>query len=229
MTLDEIGQQLADLRADIARNTTPEVMTTEHAAAFLNVTTETLFRWRKDATGPAYSQVNGRTIHPTGAHRYVVEAQDGEVRCHPSDILSEKAFQIAFLEQNDQLWEPLGDNAFRDEIKTALANASTKATVSPERYVTANLWDFVHFFKTEDAAGIHDGQALHRDQYYLFKLQSFEAFLRTRGHSLTAIKLSRLLQDIGVEKRGNTMHAGKQVRPYAIHENVLALRYRDGQ
>jgi hypothetical protein len=56
MTLDEIGQQLTDLREDIARNMAPEVMTTEQAADFLHVTTETLFRWRKDASGPPYSQ-----------------------------------------------------------------------------------------------------------------------------------------------------------------------------
>lgn len=56
MTLDEIGRQLADLRAEIARAHPPEVMTTDEAATFLSVTTETLFRWRKDAFGPKYSQ-----------------------------------------------------------------------------------------------------------------------------------------------------------------------------
>ena len=169
------------------------------------------------------------TIQPTGAHRYVVEAQDGEVHCHASDILHEKAFQVAFLEQNDRLWEPMGDNAFRDAITAALENATTKAAVSPERYITANLWDFVHFFRTEDAPGIHDGQALHRDGLVLFKLQSFEAFLQTRGHLLPSRQLSTILISIGCVKRGNTELGGAQVRPYAILPDVLEREYRNGR
>lgn len=56
MTLDDLLLEIRDLRADIARNMAPEVMTPEQAADFLNVTTETLYRWRKDASGPKYSQ-----------------------------------------------------------------------------------------------------------------------------------------------------------------------------
>lgn len=51
MTLKESGQPTA-----------PEVMTPAQAAAFLRVTTETLFRWRKDGSGPRYSQPNARIV-----------------------------------------------------------------------------------------------------------------------------------------------------------------------
>ncbi|NTT87765.1 helix-turn-helix domain-containing protein [Tabrizicola sp. SY72] len=37
-------------------------MTPAEAAEFLSVTVESLFRWRKDATGPKYSRVNDRVI-----------------------------------------------------------------------------------------------------------------------------------------------------------------------
>lgn len=56
MTLDEISQQLADLRADIVRAHTPEVMNPQEAATFLGIKPDTLFRWRKDGWGPKYSQ-----------------------------------------------------------------------------------------------------------------------------------------------------------------------------
>ena len=62
MTLDEIGQQLADLRAEIMRAHPPEVMTPAQAADMIGVTAETLFRWRKDACGPRYSQPNPRIV-----------------------------------------------------------------------------------------------------------------------------------------------------------------------
>ena len=62
MTLDEIGQQLADLRAEIARAHPPEVMTTEQAADFLSVKPDTLYRWRKDAVGPMYSQPTNSVV-----------------------------------------------------------------------------------------------------------------------------------------------------------------------
>ncbi len=58
----EISQQIADLRAVIVRANPPEVMTPQEAAAFLGVTDETLFRWRKDGFGPAYSQPNSRIV-----------------------------------------------------------------------------------------------------------------------------------------------------------------------
>lgn len=61
MTID-LSQQIADLRAIVLRANAPEVMTTEEAAAFLDVTVETLFRWRKDDTGPKYSQPNSRLV-----------------------------------------------------------------------------------------------------------------------------------------------------------------------
>lgn len=62
MTLDEIGQQLADLHRDLIRSHPPILMTTKECAAFMSVTEETLFRWRKDGFGPPYSQPNVRVI-----------------------------------------------------------------------------------------------------------------------------------------------------------------------
>ncbi|EAP83958.1 AlpA family transcriptional regulator [Sulfitobacter sp. EE-36] len=62
MTIEEIGQQLADLRVDMIRANPPQVMNPEEAATFLGVTTETLFRWRKDAFGPPYSQPTSRVV-----------------------------------------------------------------------------------------------------------------------------------------------------------------------
>lgn len=62
MTIEEIGQQLADLRVDMIRANPPQVMNPEEAATFLGVTTETLFRWRKDRFGPPYSQPTSRVV-----------------------------------------------------------------------------------------------------------------------------------------------------------------------
>ncbi|MFZ5708833.1 MAG: helix-turn-helix transcriptional regulator [Pseudomonadota bacterium] len=58
----ELSQQIADLRSLVLRQQAPEVMTPAEAAEFLSVTVESLFRWRKDATGPKYSRVNDRVI-----------------------------------------------------------------------------------------------------------------------------------------------------------------------
>ena len=62
MTIEKIGQQLADLHRDLIRSHPPEVMTPAEAAEYVGVTTETLFRWRKDAIGPKYSQPNPRIV-----------------------------------------------------------------------------------------------------------------------------------------------------------------------
>ncbi len=62
MTLDEIGQQLADLHRDLIRSHPPEILKPHEAADILGVTTETLWRWRKDGFGPKYSQPNDRIV-----------------------------------------------------------------------------------------------------------------------------------------------------------------------
>jgi hypothetical protein len=62
MPTPDLGQQIADLRAVVLRANAPEVMTPAEAADFLAVTTETLYRWRKDAIGPKYSQPNERIV-----------------------------------------------------------------------------------------------------------------------------------------------------------------------
>ncbi|WP_217356943.1 helix-turn-helix transcriptional regulator [Ruegeria arenilitoris] len=62
MTIQDIGQQIADLRVDMIRANPPQVMNPEEAATFLGVTTETLFRWRKDGNGPKFSQPTSRVV-----------------------------------------------------------------------------------------------------------------------------------------------------------------------
>lgn len=62
MNTQDIGQQIADMRALVVRTNPPEVMTPCEAAQFLGVTTETLFRWRKDMWGPKYAQPNSRIV-----------------------------------------------------------------------------------------------------------------------------------------------------------------------
>jgi predicted DNA-binding transcriptional regulator AlpA len=62
MTLDKVSKQIDELRSLVIRATPPEVMSTEEAAEFLGMNRETLFRWRKDGTGPAYSQPNHRIV-----------------------------------------------------------------------------------------------------------------------------------------------------------------------
>lgn len=62
MTLNEIGQQLADLHRDVLRANPPEIMTPKEAAGFIGVTEDTLFRWRKDATGPKYAKPTERMV-----------------------------------------------------------------------------------------------------------------------------------------------------------------------
>ncbi len=62
MTSQDLGQELAEIRALVVRTNTPEVLTPREAADFLSVTDETLFRWRKDGVGPKYSQPNSRIV-----------------------------------------------------------------------------------------------------------------------------------------------------------------------
>ena len=62
MAIEELSQQIADLRDLIVRANPPEVMKPIEAATFLGVTTETLYRWRKDGYGPRYSQPNERIV-----------------------------------------------------------------------------------------------------------------------------------------------------------------------
>jgi len=62
MSTPDLGQQIADLRAVVERANPPDVMTTEECAVFLNVTTETLFSWRKRGEGPRFSKPTERMV-----------------------------------------------------------------------------------------------------------------------------------------------------------------------
>lgn len=62
MTLDEIAARIETLHKGLLRSNPPQVMTSREAAQFLSVTDETMFRWRKDGTGPSYSQPNSRVV-----------------------------------------------------------------------------------------------------------------------------------------------------------------------
>ena len=62
MKLEEISQQLANLHRDLIRCHPPEIMTPPEAAEYIGVTVETMFRWRKDAIGPKYSQPCSRIV-----------------------------------------------------------------------------------------------------------------------------------------------------------------------
>ncbi|MET4130034.1 helix-turn-helix domain-containing protein [Roseovarius sp. MBR-6] len=62
MSYENLSRQIDDLRSLIARTNPPEVMTPGEAAEFVGVTTETLYRWRKDGWGPKYSQINSRIV-----------------------------------------------------------------------------------------------------------------------------------------------------------------------
>lgn len=59
--MSEPSQPQADPTA-VLRAMPPEVMTTEEVAQYLNLTTATLFQWRKDGEGPKYCKINSRTI-----------------------------------------------------------------------------------------------------------------------------------------------------------------------
>lgn len=58
----DLSQQITDLRSIVLRQQAPEVMTPAEAAEFLSLTVETLFRYRKDATGPKFCQPGDRTV-----------------------------------------------------------------------------------------------------------------------------------------------------------------------
>lgn len=62
MTLIEIAQQLAELRDQLQTTFPKDVLTPGEAAEMIGVSTETLFRWRKDGFGPRYSQPNHRIV-----------------------------------------------------------------------------------------------------------------------------------------------------------------------
>ncbi len=55
-TIADLAEEIKGLRADLFRANPPIAMNPVEAAQFLGVTTETLFRWRKDGIGPRYSQ-----------------------------------------------------------------------------------------------------------------------------------------------------------------------------
>ena len=52
----ELAEEIRGLRADLFRSNPPVAMNPVEAAQFLGVTTETLFRWRKDKIGPKFTQ-----------------------------------------------------------------------------------------------------------------------------------------------------------------------------
>ena len=62
MTLDEIARDISEIRQDLFRSHPPQVMTPVEAAAFLGVTVETMFLWRKNGTGPRFSQPTPRFL-----------------------------------------------------------------------------------------------------------------------------------------------------------------------
>ncbi|MDJ0993803.1 MAG: helix-turn-helix domain-containing protein [Dinoroseobacter sp.] len=62
MTLDQIHDSISALRQDLVRSNPPEIMTSRECAAFMDVSDETLVRWRKDGFGPPYSQPNSRIV-----------------------------------------------------------------------------------------------------------------------------------------------------------------------
>ena len=53
MTIDQMDRRAADH---------PEIMTPQQAADFLGVTTETLFRLRKEGSGPRFSRPSQRIL-----------------------------------------------------------------------------------------------------------------------------------------------------------------------
>lgn len=55
--LDIIHERVTDVRVN-----PPVFMTTEEVAQFLRVSSERVFQWRKDGTGPAYCGPTSRTI-----------------------------------------------------------------------------------------------------------------------------------------------------------------------
>ena len=62
MTIAELAASIEELRETVLRSHPPEIMTPKECAAYLEVTDETLFRWRKDGFGPPYSQPNSRIV-----------------------------------------------------------------------------------------------------------------------------------------------------------------------
>jgi len=62
MTIDELAARIDTLQDHLTRSHPPQVMNSREAAQFLGVTDETMFRWRKDGFGPAYSQPNWRIV-----------------------------------------------------------------------------------------------------------------------------------------------------------------------
>lgn len=63
MAVEDLSQQIAELRELIVTRTNPpEVLKPHEAAEMIGVAVETLQRWRKDGWGPKYSQPNERIV-----------------------------------------------------------------------------------------------------------------------------------------------------------------------
>lgn len=62
MTIDELAEQISALRNDLIRSNPPAILTSVETATLLNVSDETMLRWRKDGFGPPYSQPNCRVV-----------------------------------------------------------------------------------------------------------------------------------------------------------------------
>lgn len=62
MKLGEISDQLTSLKDALVRSHPPDVMTTQEASAYLNMSEMTVFNMRKDGKGPKFFQPTPRLV-----------------------------------------------------------------------------------------------------------------------------------------------------------------------
>lgn len=63
------------------------------------------------------------TIHRSRAVKYEVETEEGYTDCTLDELKDETRFAVAYLNQNNRMWRPVGGQAFAKMVDRAFTSA----------------------------------------------------------------------------------------------------------
>jgi len=129
-----------------------------------------------------------------------------EVVLTRKQALSQKEFAVKFMNKADRMWQPIAN------FERQMANILREA---PGVCVT----DVIKAFLTDQTtapADIFKGKALRSEHIVRFRFSDVKAYLEAQGVILRQSELATALEGLGARRMGNTMIAGRQVRPWAI-------------
>jgi len=140
-------------------------------------------------------------------NRCGVTVGEYEVVMTRKQALSQKEFAIKFLNKADRIWPHI--SGFRRRMEKMLSEATD---VSIVRAINA----FFAEHATNTPADIFKGKALRSEHIVRFRFSDVKAYLEAQGVILRQSELATALEGLGARRMGNTMIAGRQVRPWAI-------------